>query len=196
MWIISLEGAIHHSIQHAIVQFAEEPDDFEFENIEIVIDQSFIEKTKHIEFWQEWLRNSLYSRSVRTPMIVPKEWFERDHPFNRKYGRARGLINWSDLFRNHIHFAKSESSTGVQIADISANICYRFYSGNPKYRPYRLLRSRIFGKHNAEIHYSVLNESCLLTNAPENHVKDYTDEEIAAIAEIAAAKAEVADGMG
>ena len=193
MWIISLVGAIHLSIQHAIVQFAEESNDSEFEAIEILIDQSFIEKTTHIEFWQEWLRNSLDSQSVRTPVIVPKEWSERDHPFNRKYRHARGLINWSDLFRNHIHFAKSKDSIGIQIADISANICYRFYSGNPKYRPYRLLRSRIFGKNSAEIHYSVLNESCLLTDAPENHVKDYTDEEIAAIAETAAAKAEAVE---
>jgi Protein of unknown function (DUF3800) len=115
MWIICLGNAIHLSIQHAIVQFAEAADDSEFEVIEILIDQSFIEKTTHIEFWDEWLRNSLYTRSLKAPMMVPKEWFERDHPFNRQYGRAPGFIEWSDLFRNHVHFAKSKESAGVQI---------------------------------------------------------------------------------
>ncbi len=186
MWIYCLGDAIHLSIQHAIVLFAEEADDCEFENIEMFIDQSFIGKPKHIEFWKEWLRNFLYGKSVKEPMMIVKEWSQRDHPFNRKYGRARGFIDWSDLFRSHVHFVKSNDSLGVQIADVCANICYRFYSGNPKYRPYRLLRSRISGKHNAEIHYGVLNESSLLTDAPENHVKDYSEEELAAMAEMEA----------
>src|SRR5260370_12807316 len=42
-------------------------------------------------------------------------------------------------------FANSKSDVGLQIADICANICYRFSSRNPKYRAYRLLRSRILG---------------------------------------------------
>jgi hypothetical protein len=115
-------------------------------------------------------------------------------PFNRKYGRARGITDWSDLFKNHVHFVKSNDSLGVQIADVCANICYRFYSGNPKYRPYRLLRSRISGEHNTEIHYGVLNESSLLRDAPENHVKDYTEEELTAMAEMAEAKRKASDG--
>jgi uncharacterized protein DUF3800 len=93
---------------------------------------------------------------------------------------------WSDLFRNHVHFGKSKDSVGLQIADISANICYRHFSGKPKYRPYRLVRSKIMGKYNAEIHYGVLNESSLLIDAPENHISDYTEKEQAAIAEFEA----------
>jgi hypothetical protein len=85
---------------------------------------------------------------------------------------------------------------GSRFADIAANICYPFYSGNPKYRPYRLLRSRISGKRGCEIHYGVLNESSLLTDAPENHVKDYSEEELAAMAAMAEAKDEAADAMG
>jgi len=196
MWIYCLGDTIHLSIQHAIVLFAGQADDSEFENIEILTDQSFIGKSTHIQFWQEWLRNFLYSKSVRDPMMIPKEWSQRDHPFNRKFGRARGalgggrgFIDWSDLFRNHLHFVRSADSLGVQIADVCANICYRHYSGKPKYRPYRLLRSRISGKHGAEIHYGILNDSSLLTDAAESHVKDYSEEELAAMAAIAKAKA-------
>jgi len=40
------------------------------------------------------------------------------------------------------------------------------------------------GKHNSEIHYGILNESSLLTDSPENHVTDYSEETLAAMAEI------------
>lgn len=186
MWIYCLGDAILLSIQHSIVLFSSQADDCEFENIDIYVDQNFIAKPTHIEFWREWLRNFLYSRSTREPLMVLKEWSQRDHPFNRKYGRAGNLRDWSDLFRNHIHFINSENSLGVQIADVCANICYRFYSGKPKYRPYRMLRSRILGKHNSEIHFGILNESSLLTDSPENHVSDYPEDVLAAMAEIEA----------
>jgi Protein of unknown function (DUF3800) len=186
MWIYCLADAIHLSIQHSIVQFMDESGDAEFEHIEILIDRSFIEKSTHVEFWKEWLRNLLYSKSVKDPMMTPKPWSQRNHPLN-KY-RSHGVIVWSDLFRNHVYFGRSEESLGLQVADISANICYRYWSGNFKYRPYRLLRSRLSGKYNTEIHYGILNESSLLTDAPENHVSDYPEPEQAAIAEIAKAK--------
>jgi len=185
MWIYCLGDAIRLSVQHSIVQFMEQADDPEFENIEILIDESFIEKSTHIEFWQEWLRNFLYDKSRKDPMMIPKQWSERDHPFNRKFGRAEGVRNWTELYKNHLHFVKSKDSPGVQIADICANTAYRFYAGNPKYRPYRLLRSRVSGKYNVKIHYGVLNESSLLTDAPENHVSDYSEKEIDPMAEIA-----------
>jgi len=90
---------------------------------------------------------------------------------------------------------KSKDTPGVQIADICANIAYRYYGGNRKYRPYNLLRSRILGKDNSEIHYGLLNESSLLTDAPENHISDYTEQEHAAVAEIKA-KRERSHGAG
>ena len=119
-------------------------------------------------------------------MMIPKPWSERDHPFNRKFGRAQGVTDWTELYRNHVQFGKSKDSTGLQIADIAANICYRHFSGKPKNRPYRLLRSRISGGYNSEIHYGVLNELSLLTDSPENHVSDYSEKEHAAMAEIKA----------
>ena len=186
MWILCLTDVIRLSIQHGIVFFAKEPHDCEFEDIEVYIDQSFIAKSTHIQFWQEWLRNWLYIKSVKDPVMLVKEWSQRDHPFNRKYGRAKGITDWTDLYKNHVRFVKSSDYLGVQIADICANISYRHYSGSPKYRPYRLFRSRISGKHNTEFHVAVLNESSLLMDAPENHVKDYTEEEIAAVEEMKA----------
>lgn len=193
MWLFCLGDAICLSFQHAIVLFAEPPDDCEFEHIEILIDQSFIEKSTHMEFWQEWLRLFLYNRSVKKPLMTVKEWSQRDHPFRRKFKGARGVIDLTDLYRNNVRFVKSDDSSGIQIADISANICYRHYSAKPKYRPYRLLRSRTLGEHYSEIHYAVLNESSLLTDAPENHVTDYSEQEIAAMDEIARAKQSTRD---
>jgi Protein of unknown function (DUF3800) len=171
-------------------------DDSEFEYIEVLIDQSFIEKSTHMEFWQEWLRNFLYSQSRKEPTMIPKPWSQRDHPFNRKFQRAQGITDWTELYKKHIHFVKSKDTPGVQIADICANIAYRRFSGNAKYRPYRLLRSRISGKYNSEIHYGVFNESSLLTDAPENHVSDYSEKEHAAIAEIKAKQEKTREAHG
>lgn len=190
MWLCCLVDAITISFQHAIVLFAEPADDGEFEHIEILIDESFIQKSTHIEFWKEWLRLRLYDRSVKKPLMTVKEWSQRDHPFRRRFKRAANVIDLSDLYRNDVRFAKSDNCAGIQIADIAGNISYRHYSGNPKYRPYRLLRSRTLGENNMAIHYGVLNESSLLTDAPENHVHDYSPEENAALAEIARAKKE------
>jgi Protein of unknown function (DUF3800) len=189
MWIMSLGHAIRLSIQHSIVQFMYPADDSEFENIEILIDQSFIEKSTHVRFWHEWLRNFLYNASRKDPVMIPKPWSERDHPFNKQFGRARGITDWTELYKNHVHFVKSKDTPGIQIADICANIAYKKYSEHPKYRPYRLLRSRISGKHNSEIHYGVLGEESLLTDAPENHVSDYSETEYAAITEMKAKRA-------
>jgi hypothetical protein len=180
LWLYTLGNVIDLALQHGIVMFADEEHDCEFENIEILIDQSFITRPKHDDFWREWLRNFLFIKSEKNPMITIKEWSERDHPFNRKYGRQKGIIDWSDLFRNHMHFVNSHEVTGVQIADICANICYRHYSGNRKYRPYRLLRSRTSGKYNTEMHWGVFNESSLRTDAPENHVFPYSNEDLEA----------------
>ncbi len=167
MWLFCLGDAICLSFQHAIVMFAEPADDCELEHIEILIDQSFIEKSTHREFWQVWLRLFLYNRSVKKPVMTIKQWSERDHPFNSKFKRARGVIDMTDLYRNNVRFGKSDDSSGIQIADIFANICYRHFSGKPKYRPHRLLWSRTLGEHNSEIHYAALNESVCLLMRPK-----------------------------
>lgn len=190
LWIHCLGHVIHLSLQHGIIRFADEAHDSEFENIEILIDRSFVAKSTHIEFWQEWLRNYLFSKSKKEPFATITQWRERDHPFLRKYKSAGGMINWTDLYRNHVHFVNSQDLPGIQIADVCANICYRFYSGNPKYRPYRLLRSRIMGKDGTEMHYGVFDETSLLTDAPANHVTGYSAEETAAMDDVAPSKNE------
>jgi hypothetical protein len=178
MWILTLGNAIHLALEHSIVAFAEEEDDCEFENIEILIDEGFIKKQSHIEFWGEWLRTLLLTKSETEPVPVIKEWSARNHPFIAKYRRKKGILDFSDLFRNHMRFVNSEKVLGVQIADICANICYRRWSGKSKYRPYRLLRSRVFGKHGTEMHYGILNETSLVIDAPENHVHPYKEEDL------------------
>ena len=183
MWILTLGDVIRLAIRHSIVIFAEEEDDSEFENIEIQMDESFIRKQSHVEFWGEWLRTNLLTKSETDPVPVIKEWSDRNHPFIAKYRRKKGILDFSDLFRNHMSFVDSEKVLGVQIADICANICYRRWSGKIKYRPYRLVRSRVFGKHHTEMHYGILNESSLLADAPENHVHPYSEEDLERAAE-------------
>jgi Protein of unknown function (DUF3800) len=183
LWLLTLVNAIHLAMQHSIVIFAEEKHDSEFENIEILIDESFIKKPSEIEFWGEWLRNLLLVKSEREPVNTIKQWSERDHPFKAKYRRKKGILDFSDLFRNHMHFVDSKKVLGVQIADVCANICYRRWAGKTKYRPYRLLRSRVFGRHGTEMHTGILNESSLLTDAPENHVHFYEEEDLERAAE-------------
>ena len=183
LWILTLANAIHLAMQHSIVAFAEEEDDSEFENIEILIDESFIKKQSHVEFWGEWLRSFLWTKSESEPVPVIKEWSERNHPFIAKYRRKKGVLDFTDLYRNHMGFVDSEKVLGVQVADICANICYRRWAGKAKYRPYRLLRSQVIGKGETEMHYGILNESSLLADAPENHVHPYQDEDLERIAE-------------
>jgi hypothetical protein len=186
MWIMTLSNAIHLAMQHSIVKFAEEEDDSEFENIEILIDESFIKKQSHVEFWGEWLRNFLLTKSESNPVPVIKQWSARNHPFIAKYQRKKGILDFTDLYRNHMRFVDSEKVLGVQVADLCANICYRHWAGKTKYRPYRLLRSRVVGEHGAEMHSSILNESSLVTDAPENHVHPYTEEDLERAAELGA----------
>jgi hypothetical protein len=88
-----------------------------------------------------------------------------------------------DLFRNHMKFAESQEILGIQIADICANICYRRYSGKPKYQPYRLLRSRIRGKQGSEMHIGILNKSSLLVDPPERHVTFFSEDDLTRWAE-------------
>jgi hypothetical protein len=175
MWLHCLGTAIHVSLQHSIVLFAHEAHDSEFEEIELLIDKSFIGKSSHLDFWHEWLRHFLYNQSTKEPIMTIREWANRDHPFRRKYRVSEGVLHLSDLYRNHMKFVDSRDVPGVQIADICANISHRFYSGRHKYRPYRLMRGRIAGRGDSEIRIGILNESSVITDAPENHFSDYSE---------------------
>lgn len=179
MWLLCLADAIRLSMQHSIVLFSEDADACEFENIEIFIDRSFIHKPKHVGFWQDWLRMFLLNTSLKNPIKIIRQW-PQDHPFRKRYTRENHIVDMSEVYREHTQFVGSEEIPGVQVADICANISYRFFSGNRKYQPYRLLRSRVVGEEGSKIRYGILDESSLLKDAPEKHVLFYSEEDLAA----------------
>jgi Protein of unknown function (DUF3800) len=80
--------------------------------------------------------------SRRGTIKTPKEW-PADHPFNRKYRSHKGLFNYNDLFYKHTDFHDSKSMVGLQVADICANIFYRFFRDDPDTRAYEMLRPRV-----------------------------------------------------
>lgn len=124
-WIVVLQQTVFDTLQHAIVRFADPEYDNEFENIEIAIDRSSIRREEHLVFWKEWLRRDLMKSSGADIMTV-KEWGP-NHPFKRKYEIHKGLYDYNDLFHKHTDFHDSKSMMGLQIADICANVFYRYF---------------------------------------------------------------------
>lgn len=174
LWVSVLEEAIMQTFQHSVVYYMEPEDDPEFENIEIIIDRSFIFNQRHVTFWKEWLRSGLSHRSNRTAgFLVPDTWTKRAHPFQRKY-RKDGFFDFSDLFRNHMRFDDSKRVPGLQIADICANICYRYWRGDNQCEPYGLLRPRIVGKSGRELTtVHLTEEDSLIRDEIEKHVSEF-----------------------
>jgi hypothetical protein len=170
LWLWCAEESIWQSIQHAIAYFLEPDEDHEFEEIEITVDQSFIRRERHIEFWQEVLRLGLSNRSTTgRSFMVPTEWRERNHPFCRKYNRD-GYRDYTDLYRKHLVFTDSRTSIGIQIADICAQICRRFHRGDGGLEAYAFLRRRIVGKDGVAFTMKHFNQSSLHEDAEANHV--------------------------
>jgi hypothetical protein len=160
LWIVVLLQTIFDTLQHGIVRFAEPEFSSEFENIEFVIDKSFIQRDEHLQFWKEWLRADLM-KSSRGSIMTVKEW-PPDHPYKKKYMMHKGLYDYRDLFHNHTVFRDSKSMIGLQVADICANICYRFYRDDRKdIRAYTLLWRRIMCEGEAEIHVITVDERSL-----------------------------------
>jgi hypothetical protein len=171
LWVSVLEVALTDTLQHSIAYHMEPSDDSEFENIEIVIDQSFIVRERHIWFWHEWLRSYLSTRMHSGKgMITPHTWAQRKHPFLRKYG-SNGLFNLSELFRNHMNFQDSKKEPGLQIADICAHICYRHWRADHESQAYVSLRPRIVGMHGTELHRMQFDERSVIRDGIENHVR-------------------------
>ena len=72
------------------------------------------------------------------------------------------LDGYRDLFHNHTEFRDSKAMVGLQVADICANICYRFYRDDRKdIRAYERLWRRIMCKGGAEIHVITVDERSL-----------------------------------
>lgn len=109
MWILALTDVIWRGVQNSVTSFMEREDDPEWENVAILIDKSFIKQPEHVLFWQEWLRNQVHSISRRKQLLTPREWTERDHPFQRKYSRSDRFVEMSELFRENMDFADSKA---------------------------------------------------------------------------------------
>jgi hypothetical protein len=160
LWIVVLLQTIFDTLQHAIVRFAEPEFSSEFENIEFVIDKSFIQRDEHFQFWKEWLRADLM-KSSRESIMTIKQW-PSDHPYKKKYMMHKGLYDYRDLFHNHTAFQDSKGMVGLQVADVCANICYRFYRDDRKdIRAYEKLWRRIMCKGGAEIRVITVDERSL-----------------------------------
>ena len=86
----------------------------------------------------------------------------QDLAAQQKYRIHKGLSDYRDLFHNHTVFRDSKSVIGLQVADICANICYRFYRSDHKdRRAYTLLWRRIMCEGKAEIKVITVDERSL-----------------------------------
>ncbi|MFZ0521405.1 MAG: DUF3800 domain-containing protein [Candidatus Acidiferrales bacterium] len=169
LWIIVLEDAVIQTVQQAAIRYLDPAYDSEFENIEIAIDQSFIRRDEHVTFWREWLRNGLM-KSSRSGFVTVEDWSERNHPFLQKYLRQKGLYDFNDLYVKHTEFCDSRALVGVQIADICANICYRYFRGNTHLQAYDRLRPHLISKSGADITLIDVDERSLHKDSLSNHV--------------------------
>ncbi len=172
LWIICLEHTIYSVLQHTIARFLEPEFDQEFENLEIVVDRSFIRVREAIANWKELLRNGLLQLSEKRPMAIPDVWGMRNHPFTRMYGhKDKRIMNATHLYKNHLHFDDSRTREGLQFADILANICYRYRRNQKQHPAYDLIRPYIVGIHGTEMQLILLDERSLHRDAPEQHVR-------------------------
>jgi hypothetical protein len=170
LWLWCAEESIWQSIQHAIAYFLDVEDDEEFEKLEIHLDQSFIRRERHLQFWQEVLRLGLANRSrLGRHFMVPRQWRERNHPFHRKYGRD-GYRGYTSLYRDDLKFQDSKRSVGIQIADICAQICRRFHGRDADLKAYALLRPRIVGRDGVTLTLKHFDGSSSHPDVEINHV--------------------------
>lgn len=147
LWMWALSEVIHQTFQHSLAYYLEPDDDPEFESTEFVIDRSFIREKRHLSFWKELLRNALSNR----PLVTVDEWRKRDHPFHRRFPRVGNTVDLKDVFLKHLDFADSRDHVGLQIADIAAQVCFRYFRGETGLPAYRNLRRYIVGKHGRAI---------------------------------------------
>lgn len=173
LWLITLGEAIEQAMQHTVIRFYDAEYDSEFEDMEIMIDESFVRRDEHVDFWREWLRNDLMKRSRNQPLAVINEWSARNHPFHRKYLIEPGLLNLNDLFVNHTDFYDSKKVLGLQVADICANICYRNFGSDPDLLAYRALRHRVLGPAGRELTLLTVDERSLHNDDLAKHVRPF-----------------------
>jgi hypothetical protein len=184
LWLAALETAVTQTLQHCIVRFLEPGDENEFTSLSIAIDESFIRRDEHVAFWREWFRVAMMSHAEQNPLIIPRGWREQGHPFIRKFEIHPGVLDLNQLYVRDTGFFRSKDVPGLQIADVCATICYRYYHGERDLPAYHRLSPRIVGRDGRDITIVHINESSLHQDDPRNHVtpldleayKRYADE--------------------
>jgi hypothetical protein len=191
LWLAALEEAVTQTLQHSIVRFLEPEDASEFETIRIAIDESFIRRDEHVAFWREWFRVAMMSHAEQNPLMFPRGWREQGHPFIQKFEIHPGVLDLNPLYARDTGFFRSKDVPGLQIADICANICYRYHRGERDLTAYHRLRPRIVGRDGRDITIVHVNESSLHQDDPRNHVTPLDVEEYKRHADELRSKAEM-----
>ena len=170
LWLAALEEVVTQTLQHCIVRFLEPGDESEFTSLSIAIDESFIRRDAHVAFWREWFRVAMMRHAERNPLIIPRGWREQGHPFIRRFEIHPGVLDLNQLYVRDTGFSRSKDVPGLQIADICANICYRYHRGERGLPAYHRLSPRIVGRDGREVTVVHIDESSLHQDDPRHHV--------------------------
>ena len=136
---------------------------------EYLIDRSFIHREQHLNFWREWLRNSIGGSSM-PPTMIPNTWRPRKHPFTETHTVRPGLLDLRPLLHDNTGFFRSHEHTGLQIADICAHTICRYNRSDGAEAAYAKLSTRIVCEDGAELYQVVVDERSLHTDDPRDHV--------------------------
>ncbi|MFL6388385.1 MAG: DUF3800 domain-containing protein [Terriglobales bacterium] len=178
LWNMALYAIIFESVQNTISRFAHESFDAEFASWDIIIDRSFIKRDRHMTFWQEWLRHQLMQFSVNHGGFkAPSAWLNRNHPLLKNMRSDINMVDGSELLLRHTYFANSQPSEGLQLADMCAHICFRYFRNGVTYEPLTLLRERINDGSGGPIRLIHLSEDHIWKDSAEAHVYEMTPEQ-------------------
>jgi hypothetical protein len=101
----------------------------------ISIDQDFIRRETHVDFWKFILGNQVWAYTYKNPLPALKEW-PPDHPGLRgrtlaSHANGRATVVDTDfVFRDGCDFYPSHERAELEVADIVASIASRHYNGN------------------------------------------------------------------
>ncbi len=176
LWLMALYASVFEALQNTIFRFSDCSFDNDFEEWDIAIDRSYIKRERHMHFWIEWLRHQLgtYARN-HGPFKMPSAWLERGHPVTRNLHAGTNILDGSELFGKRTYFADSQSSEGIQLSDICANILFRaFKNGAISYEPLRLLHARINDGAGGPVRLIHMSEDHIWKDSAEEHVHEVT----------------------
>src|SRR5262249_42502957 len=85
--------------------------------------------------------------------------------------------DYRDLFQTHTDFYDSKSMIGLQVADICANIFYRYFRDDQDSRASDMLMPRVVGKGGSVIHIVTVDDRSLHKDDLSNHVTEFSLED-------------------